>query len=104
MFPDLIPIESSAHPAPPARYAATLALFSPSEHAERRFWEFFTAHIRNRNTHLAYLGSTKKCGVQVDALMGVSVSGPRSRQDRWPSEAAPAAWPHTFWNSPKPVT
>ena len=29
-------------------------LFSPSERAERRFWEFFTTHIRNPNTRLAY--------------------------------------------------
>ena len=62
-----------------------------------------TRSLRERRIS-SFLGSTKKCGGQVDALMGVSVSGPRSRQDRWPSEAAPAAWPHTFWNSPKPVT
>ena len=41
------------HPSrAPAR--PTPALFSPTEHAERRFWEFFTAHIRNPNTRLAY--------------------------------------------------
>ena len=41
---------------PPARIARlpTPVLFSPSPHAERRFWEFFTAHIRNPNTRLAY--------------------------------------------------
>ena len=43
-----------------ARHAATPALFSPSEHAERRFWEFFTAHIRNRNTRLAYLAAVRR--------------------------------------------
>ena len=43
MFPDLILNERPASPTPPARPAATLALFSPSEHAERRFLEFFTA-------------------------------------------------------------
>ena len=55
MFPDLVPIDASTRPPPPARRTATPALFSPSERAERRFWEFFTAHIRNRNTRLAYL-------------------------------------------------
>ena len=57
MFPDLLPIEASAGAAPPAptRGPATLALFSPTGRAERRFWEFFTAHIRNPNTRLAYL-------------------------------------------------
>ncbi|MCE2492844.1 MAG: hypothetical protein J4F40_09585 [Alphaproteobacteria bacterium] len=43
-------------PAAAARHhAATPALFSASEKAERRFWEFFTARIRNPNTRL--LGS-----------------------------------------------
>ena len=28
--------------------------------AERRFWEFFTAHIRNRNTRLAYLSAVRR--------------------------------------------
>ena len=54
MFPDLLPIEASAGAAPPAPRTTTPALFSPSERAERRFWEFFTAHIRNPNTRLAY--------------------------------------------------
>ena len=53
MFPDLIPSVGPERPPPPARHAATPALFSPSERAERRFWEFFTAHIRNPNTRLA---------------------------------------------------
>ena len=60
MFPELIPAEGSARPTPPARHAATPALFSPSERAERRFWEFFTAHIRNRNTRLAYLAAVRR--------------------------------------------
>ena len=54
MFPDLIP---AAAPAPRTR---TLALFAPSEHAERRFWEFFTAHIRNPNTRVAYLSAVRR--------------------------------------------
>ena len=60
MFPELIPAEASGHPTPPARHAATPALFSLSEHAERRFWEFFTAHIRNPNTRLAYLSMSQR--------------------------------------------
>ena len=32
----------------------------PNEHAERRFWEFFTAHIRNPNTRLAYLAAVRR--------------------------------------------
>ena len=28
--------------------------------AERRFWEFFTAHIRNPNTRLAYLSAVRR--------------------------------------------
>ena len=60
MFPDLVPVESSARATPPARRTATPALFSPTERAERRFWEFFTAHIRNRNTRLAYLAAVRR--------------------------------------------
>ena len=59
MFPDLVSAEGPVRPPPPARHAATPALFSPTERAERRFWEFFTAHIRNRNTRLAYLAATR---------------------------------------------
>ena len=33
----------------------TPALFGTSEQAQRRFWEFFTVHIRNPNTRHAYL-------------------------------------------------
>ena len=41
----------------PARIACgmTPALFGVSKQAQRRFWEFFTAHIRNPNTRRAYL-------------------------------------------------
>jgi len=60
MFPDLVPAEGPALPPPPARHAATPALFSPTERAERRFWEFFTAHIRNRNTRHAYLAAVRR--------------------------------------------
>ena len=33
----------------------TPVLFAGSDGAERRFWEFFTANIRNPNTRMAYL-------------------------------------------------
>ena len=60
MFPDLVPADAAAHPAAPASRATTPALFSPTERAERRFWEFFTAHIRNPNTRLAYLAAVRR--------------------------------------------
>ena len=60
MFPDLVPVESSVRLPPAARHAAALALFSPSERAERRFREFFTTHIRSQNTRLAYLAAVRR--------------------------------------------
>ncbi len=44
----------------PARIArgATPEMFSVSKQAQRKFWEFFTAHIRNPNTRRAYLIAT----------------------------------------------
>ena len=60
MLPELLPAESPDRPALPAHRTATPALFSPSTHAERRFWEFFTAHIRNPNTRLAYLTAARR--------------------------------------------
>ena len=60
MFPELIPAEAPGRPPPPARRAAPPALFSPSKYAERRFWEFFTAHIRNWNTRIAYLAAVRR--------------------------------------------
>ena len=63
MFPDLLPAEGAERPALPAHrtaHAATPVLFSPTAHAERRFWEFFTAHIRNPNTRLAYLTAARR--------------------------------------------
>ena len=60
LFPDLVPVEDPERPPPPAPRATTPALFSPSERAERRFWEFFTAHIRNPNTRLAYLAAVRR--------------------------------------------
>ena len=51
----LITIERTA--MIPTRIARQLTpmLFSSSKKAERRFWEFFTANIRNPNTRMAYL-------------------------------------------------
>ena len=46
--------EGSSIPARIAR-GMTPALFGTSEQAQRKFWEFFTAHIRNPNTRRAYL-------------------------------------------------
>ena len=46
--------EGSSIPARIAR-GMTPALFVVSEQAQRKFWEFFTAHIRNPNTRRAYL-------------------------------------------------
>ena len=60
MFPDLIPAEGAERPALPAHRTTAPVLFSPSERAERRFWEFFTAHIRNPNTRLAYLTAARR--------------------------------------------
>ena len=60
MFPDLLPIDTSAGSPRPTPRTATPALFSPSVRAERRFWEFFTAHIRNPNTRLAYLSAVRR--------------------------------------------
>ena len=36
-------------------HRATPVLFADSDDTETRFWEFFTAHIRNPNTRMAYL-------------------------------------------------
>ena len=60
MFPGFLPAEGPECPDLPARRIAASALFSPSPQAERRFWEFFTAHIRNPNTRLAYLSCARR--------------------------------------------
>jgi len=60
MSRDLIPAGGAAHLALPSRRTAAPALFSPTAHAERRFWEFFTGHIRNPNTRLAYLTAARR--------------------------------------------
>ncbi len=52
------PIVAPSQAAPiPVRIeqGVTPALFSGSKKTEKRFWEFFTANIRNPNTRLAYL-------------------------------------------------
>ena len=60
MFPDLLPAEDAPRPALSAHRTAAPVLFSPPAHAERRFWEFFTAHIRNPNTRLAYWTAARR--------------------------------------------
>ena len=44
----------------PTRIARQITpmLFTGTQKAEKRFWEFFTANIRNPNTRLAYLTAT----------------------------------------------
>ena len=48
MFPDLVPADELRAPSPthPARGDAG-ALLPFTDRAERRFWDFFTAHVRN---------------------------------------------------------
>ena len=60
MPPELITAPAGAGIETVHRGPATPALFAPTERAERRFWEFFTAHIRNRNTRLAYLTAARR--------------------------------------------
>ena len=60
MFPDLLPTDASTGPVAPAPRTTTPALFSSTERTQRRFWEFFTAHIRNPNTRLAYLSAVRR--------------------------------------------
>ena len=63
MFRNPILAEAFERPPPRARHTATPAHFSPSVRAGRRMWEFFTAHIRNPNTRLAYLAAVRRiCG------------------------------------------
>ena len=61
MFPDLIPAEDPTPAAlPAAPRATTPTLFAPTDHAERRFWEFFSVHIRNPNTRMAYFTAVRR--------------------------------------------
>ena len=62
MSTGLTPLErpEASTPLPRLAGVATPVLFSPSPQAERRFWEFFTAHIRNPNTRLAYLTAARR--------------------------------------------
>ena len=63
--PTLPPMSSTPIPAgtaigPASPLPETPALFGHNTHTERRFWEFFTAHIRNPNTRLAYLAAVRR--------------------------------------------
>ena len=51
----LITIERTAMIPTRISRQITPVLFSGSNKAEKRFWEFFTANIRNPNTRMAYL-------------------------------------------------
>src|SRR5713226_6723424 len=50
----LIPVSGRQLAAVGASAENLPSLFLRSEHAGKRFWEFFTANIRNRNTRRAY--------------------------------------------------
>src|SRR4051812_5720205 len=50
----LVPVSSRQLAAVGAAVGNLPALFLRSEHSSKRFWEFFTANIRNRNTRRAY--------------------------------------------------
>jgi len=50
----LVPVATPSHLPVPA-----LALFLPDGRAEKRFAEFFTVHIRNKNTRAAYLTAAR---------------------------------------------
>jgi integrase/recombinase XerD len=51
---DLIPISGRQLAAVGAGHGKLPKIFLRSPESGRRFWEFFTAHIRNRNTRKAY--------------------------------------------------
>jgi hypothetical protein len=54
MSDDLIPISGRQLVAVGASNGSLPRMFLRSQGAGKRFWEFFTAHIRNRNTRKAY--------------------------------------------------
>src|ERR1700735_4649719 len=62
---DLIPISWRQLAAVGAGHGKLPKIFLRSPESGRRFWEFFTAHIRNRNTRKAYFvavgGFSKWC-------------------------------------------
>src|SRR3954463_3669394 len=51
---DLVPVSGRQLAAVGATSGDVPAIFVRSEHAGKRFWEFFTVNIRNRNTRRAY--------------------------------------------------
>ena len=51
---DLVPISGRQFAAVGAGHGNVPKIFLSSPDAGKRFWEFFTAHIRNRNTRKAY--------------------------------------------------
>jgi site-specific recombinase XerD len=53
-------------PGPAGQGTATPALFAGSAHDARRFWEFFTANIRNPHTRRAYFGAVGRFAAWCD--------------------------------------
>jgi hypothetical protein len=51
---DMVPVSGRQLTAVGATSGQMPAIFLRSESASRRFWEFFTVNIRNRNTRRAY--------------------------------------------------
>src|SRR3954469_4846314 len=51
---DLVPVSGRQLAAVGATAGDVPAIFLRSESSSRRFWEFFTVNIRNRNTRKAY--------------------------------------------------
>ena len=59
--PTAVPLPAANLPAAAGGIHAP-ALFAADPAAEKRFWEFFTVTIRNRNTRLAYLRAAARFG------------------------------------------
>jgi integrase/recombinase XerD len=51
---------------PAGQGSATPVLFAPSAAGSRRFWEFFTAHIRNPHTRRAYFAAVRRFAAWCD--------------------------------------
>lgn len=58
--PTPVPLPAGNLPATAGIHAP--ALFAADPAAEKRFWEFFTVTIRNRDTRLAYLRAAARFG------------------------------------------
>ncbi len=87
MVAALIPISTGGLPVP--------SLFAPSDQAGMRFLEFFTVHIRNRNTRRAYYNAGRQFKPMVRSArtgrFAPSVAGTRGRVYRRAAADAVAA-------------